>query len=345
MGELVKPSTVDKDLPALLQQLRMVKEVADQGYWLTIDELSDLLAIELNQRSSHSDEGDSDPIHWRNFCCTWVAEQDGIDYWIIKQRTEISVSTQHHTSAQIAETSPSKDPPQSSAPTQTARFIQLEEFLSPEQTAELTQLVLDSQDRFQPTAVSTSDVDYRRSHVLHQQHFSHFSDLITKRIQEEMPQILAALNMSAFPLGEIEAQLTSHNDGHYYRIHNDNGSPDTATRELTYVYYFHRQPKGFSGGELRIYDIVIRNNMYQAAETSHLVEPHHNSIVFFPSYHLHEVLPIHCPSQQFQDGRFTINGWIRRQPPTLSTGATRTLFKQSASPSSSTWITSLLGNL
>lgn len=344
---------------ALLTRLRMIKEVADQGYWLSTDEISDLLGVDLSpldRHSSPSNPRSPESLQWRNFRCVWVGEQQGIDYWTVKQQeqAEIIVSDRPQSPAQIADPPPEEPPVRSSlscstqtpTPTQPARFIQLEAFLTPEQATDLMQLVLESEDRFQPTAVSTSDVDYRRSHVLHQQYFSAFSDLITEQIQASMPEILAALNMSSFPLGEIEAQLTSHNHGHYYKIHNDNGSPDTATRELTYVYYFHRHPKGFSGGELRIYDSIIRNNEYQAADTFRLVEPVHNSILFFPSYHLHEVLPIQCPSQQFQDGRFTINGWIRRQTvPTLSTAATRTLFKQPATASSSTWITSLLDTL
>jgi Rps23 Pro-64 3,4-dihydroxylase Tpa1-like proline 4-hydroxylase len=42
-----------------------------------------------------------------------------------------------------------------------------------------------------------------------------------------------------FSISQIESQMTSHNDGNYYKIHNDNGSPDTATRELTYVQRSH----------------------------------------------------------------------------------------------------------
>jgi SM-20-related protein len=48
----------------------------------------------------------------------------------------------------------------------------------------------------------------------------------------------------------------------------------------------------------------------EAAETYTDVEPHNNSILFFPSYVLHEVLPIRCPSGAFADGRFTLNGWV-----------------------------------
>ncbi|MBE9012911.1 2OG-Fe(II) oxygenase, partial [Pseudanabaenaceae cyanobacterium LEGE 13415] len=42
------------------------------------------------------------------------------------------------------------------------------------------------------------------------------------------------------------------------------------------------------------------------------IQPINNSIIFFPSHFLHEVLPVSCPSRQFADSRFTLNGWIRR---------------------------------
>jgi Rps23 Pro-64 3,4-dihydroxylase Tpa1-like proline 4-hydroxylase len=118
--------------------------------------------------------------------------------------------------------------------------------------------------------------------------------------------------MPPFVVSQIEAQLTAHNDGQFYKVHNDNGSQDTATRELTYVYYFYQDPKPFTGGELVIYDSKVQNNYYVQAESYKMVEPRNNSIVFFLSRYMHEVLPIRCPSQEFVNSRFTINGWIRR---------------------------------
>lgn len=127
-----------------------------------------------------------------------------------------------------------------------------------------------------------------------------------------LPDVISKLEIPPFTISQIESQLTAHNDGNYYKLHNDNGSLETATRELSYVYYFYREPKPFSGGELRIYDSRIENNFYVAAKSSKTVEPRNNSIMFFLSRYLHEVLPVSCPSKAFADSRFTINGWVRR---------------------------------
>lgn len=192
-----------------------------------------------------------------------------------------------------------------------SEYVQIDNFLTIEEHQRLLNYVFQRESAFVPTSTSTGDLDYRRSMILHS--FPEFSQIVVNRIQAILPDVFRKLNLPSFAIAEIEAQLTSHNDGNYYKVHNDNGSPDTATREFTYVYYFHQEPKAFSGGELLIYDSKIENNFYVKADSYKRVEPRNNSIVFFLSRYLHEVLPVSCPSKAFADSRFTINGWVRRQ--------------------------------
>ncbi len=74
----------------------------------------------------------------------------------------------------------------------------------------------------------------------------------------------------------------------------------------------NQEPKAFSGGELLLYNSKIENNLYVNAESFTKIEPRNNSIVFFLSRCMHEVLPVNCKSKAFADSRFTINGWVRR---------------------------------
>lgn len=189
-------------------------------------------------------------------------------------------------------------------------YVQLNNFLTSDEHQRLLNYVLEQKAAFVPTATSTGDLEYRQSLVLY--NFPEFAELISDRIQMVLPDVLTKLDLPLFLISQIESQLTAHNDGHYYRIHNDNGSPDTASRVLTYIYYFYREPKPFSGGELRLYDSKVENNFYVQADSFKDIEPRNNSIVFILSRYLHEVLPIHCPSKAFADSRFTVNGWIRR---------------------------------
>ncbi|MEG4457855.1 2OG-Fe(II) oxygenase [Microcoleus sp. N9_A1] len=191
-----------------------------------------------------------------------------------------------------------------------SRYAQIDNFLTPAEKNKLIKYVLAKESEFVSTSTSTNAEDYRRSMVLHS--FPEFSTLILNRIKGILPDVLRKLNIQSFALGDIEAQLTMHNDNNFYKLHNDSGSPDTASRFFTYVYYFNREPKAFSGGELQIYDSKIENNFYVADETFRTVEPRNNSIVFFLSRYMHEVLLVSCPSKAFADSRFTINGWVRK---------------------------------
>jgi SM-20-related protein len=201
-------------------------------------------------------------------------------------------------------------PAPSSKPLVTSDYVQLDTFLTPAEHHALISYALKRESDFVSTTTSTGAADYRKSVVLH--FFPEFSELLLQRIQSVLPDVLNKFGIPVFTASQIESQLTAHNDGNYYKVHNDNGSPETATRTLTYVYYFYKEPKAFSGGELLLYDSTIENNFYVKADSFQTVEPRNNSIVFFPSHYMHEVLPVSCPKRAFADSRFTINGWVRR---------------------------------
>lgn len=189
-------------------------------------------------------------------------------------------------------------------------YAQIDHFLTPSEHSELLTYVARREVYFESTMTSTEDPDYRRSKTLY--YFPCFNALVCDRIQTRLPEVMSRLTIEPFPISQIEAQLTAHGDGDYYKIHNDNGSSDTATREVTYVYYFYREPKPFSGGELILYDSRVENGFYVQAESFHRIEPRNNSVIFFLSRCLHEVRPVRCSSRAFIDSRFTINGWVRR---------------------------------
>jgi Rps23 Pro-64 3,4-dihydroxylase Tpa1-like proline 4-hydroxylase len=190
-------------------------------------------------------------------------------------------------------------------------YSQIDNLLTWNQLRHLFKYVIDQEPNFAPTTNSANDPFYRRSLYLHS--FPEFSQLMIERVRSIMPHIISHMDIKDLTVGDVEAQLTAHNDGNYYKIHNDNGSPDCANRELTYVYYFHREPKAFSGGELVLYDSVIKDGYFTGAKSFKTIQPRNNTIVFFPSRCMHEVLPVVCPSKAFADSRFTINGWVRHR--------------------------------
>ncbi|HEX7272284.1 MAG TPA: 2OG-Fe(II) oxygenase [Casimicrobiaceae bacterium] len=190
-------------------------------------------------------------------------------------------------------------------------FVQIDGFLSDAEVAWLMQLTFAAESRFVRSRVSDARDDYRHSLMLGAPH--EVWQLMTGKIKAAMPEVMPQLRLGNFPIGNIDCQITASIDGSYFKAHTDAGSNETYKRQFTYVYYFNREPKGFAGGELRLYDDTIRNGKLAATDSFQVVEPRHNSIVFFQAAVMHEVMPVSMPSKQFRDARFTVNGWIERQ--------------------------------
>jgi SM-20-related protein len=211
------------------------------------------------------------------------------------------------------ETNPPVDLRQSRSTFAPAAYIRIPGFLSEEENRAVFDYAMRKESDYESSKVDTEvpRPDYRRSRVL-----MRVSDLevdFDERIREIVPDALNYFRLRLSTGSKLETQLSSHNDGGYFRIHNDNGSPSTATRVLTYVYYFHRQPVAFKGGQLRLYDSRIESGRFWPTETFLELHPENNMLLLFPSSILHEVLPTYCSSLEFADGRFTLNGWVRDQ--------------------------------
>ncbi len=125
------------------------------------------------------------------------------------------------------------------------------------------------------------------------------------------PDIFVKLGIEDFDIQIFEMEMVASHDGCYFTMHADNSYPQTTFRQVSCVYYFHREPKPYRGGELRIYDTQRQKPhppiLYGTYDE---VIPTNNSIVFFSSSCLHEILPVFSPSQAFADSRFTINTWL-----------------------------------
>ncbi|HMO46506.1 MAG TPA: 2OG-Fe(II) oxygenase [Rubrivivax sp.] len=182
-------------------------------------------------------------------------------------------------------------------------------FLSPKENRRLLSHTLTRMAEFEPARTTTRALNYRFAHVLHR--FPQFQSLIRARIAAVLPELLRYFGIRRFRPGGIEAQLTVHGHGDFYKVHTDSSSARTRARVISYAYYFCRQPRAFRGGELRIYHAVVRGGVWQQGTRSYHVTPLNNRIVFFLSRYHHEVRPVVCPSKRLSDGRFTINGWIR----------------------------------
>jgi len=192
-----------------------------------------------------------------------------------------------------------------------AQYIQFDNFLAPEEHQRLLNYALYTESNFISSSTTDNRNDYRKSKLVYHPD-ANLLQVLINRIYAVLPEVLSKLGLSPFTVARMDTQLTSSNDGEFYKMHDDNSSEPTATRQLTYVYYFYREPKPFTGGELKIYNNKIENHYWTRGEGFKLVEPRNNSIVFFFSGYEHEVLPVRCASKAFADSRFTLNGWMSR---------------------------------
>lgn len=138
--------------------------------------------------------------------------------------------------------------------------------------------------------------------------------LIEKAVGNVLPSVLIELGIRTFQVASYEIELVGHGDGGFYRRHIDTltgeGRSPSGDRIVSCVYYFHSQPKQFSGGELRLYPLPTR-----VAPTPEPIDvaPERDVLVAFSSWMPHEVMPTACPTKRFEDYRFSINCWVYQQ--------------------------------
>jgi SM-20-related protein len=196
-----------------------------------------------------------------------------------------------------------------------AQCVVLDEFLAPQELEQLTSYVLQHETDFAASEVISPaggviDYEHRRSQVLMDPGL--YQDLVLERIKQALPAVFRKLEMEEHPVTRTEFQVTASNDGDFFRMHADNAHEEIASRYLTFVYFFHREPKQFEGGELRIHDSRLESGRHVSAGTYQTIVPQQNQIVFFACELMHEITPVECPSRAFADSRFTLNGWLHR---------------------------------
>jgi hypothetical protein len=196
-----------------------------------------------------------------------------------------------------------------------AQCVVLDEFLAPQELGELMDYALEHEADFDTSEVISPaaeggiiNYDHRRSRVLVE--LGKHEGILLQRILRVLPQVADKLGMPKFAVTQAESQITASNDGDFFRNHTDDGDEKIASRHLTFVYFFHREPRHFEGGELRLHDSRLEGARYVSTGTYQTIVPQQNQMVFFPCALLHEITPVECPSQAFADSRFTLNGWL-----------------------------------
>ena len=188
-----------------------------------------------------------------------------------------------------------------------------EDFLEPALVHRLLDHVESNQNRFAPTTVRQLDgtrVDPAARISLGLEDLGVCREPLEHKLRAVEAMLRAELGIGAYDFQDLELQIAAHNDGGFFCRHSDSYKGWGIDRVISGVYYFCRQPCGFSGGTLRIYPLTGAGHID--------IAPVHNSLLVFPSFVQHEVMPVACPSRHFMDSRFAVNCWFRKSPKTVT---------------------------
>jgi len=189
-------------------------------------------------------------------------------------------------------------------------------FLEPQAHAALLEWTLANRHRFKQSGV-TEGVDLSRRISEKLCDLGPLHGVVEKRVRDKLPDIFSRTGGRPFEVEHVELEIAAHGDGAFFARHTDMptgpgrkplGGDDTGLQDrlVSAVYYYHREPKGFSGGALRLYGFDARDDSADYVE----IEPEQNSLVVFPSWVSHEVTKVSCPSGDFKDCRFAVNAWL-----------------------------------
>jgi Rps23 Pro-64 3,4-dihydroxylase Tpa1-like proline 4-hydroxylase len=138
---------------------------------------------------------------------------------------------------------------------------------------------------------------------------------VTKRfratLRRALPNLLPRLNVPAFEAGALEFKLRVYKDGHFFRTHSDVAAhvEDSRMRRVSFVYFFHKTPRPYTGGDLLLFDSDIAEGRFNTGCFTRIV-PEDNALVVFPSPYYHCVVPLRTATADFTDSRFVINGHL-----------------------------------
>lgn len=127
-------------------------------------------------------------------------------------------------------------------------------------------------------------------------------------------QILLKLRLKPFPIRGRDLNCVAYNDGGFLKRHKDIIPQNLYPRRVTWIYYFFREPKAFTGGELVF---------FQGDSEITRVTPSSGLLVAFPSEIPHAATSVSVSDPSFENGRFSINCFVTSHPTFL--GASRTL--------------------
>lgn len=131
-------------------------------------------------------------------------------------------------------------------------------------------------------------------------------EILEGPVRAALPDILPALGLEPFEVRDIQMTLSATCDGGFGKPHRDD--INTSAR-ISLLYYFHSNPKGFTGGDLMLYDRLEDPNGWDLSRST-LLEHTDNMLIAFPCSAMHEITRVTAMSEGFRHARFAVAGFV-----------------------------------
>jgi|SRR5215472_18303461 len=191
--------------------------------------------------------------------------------------------------------------------------VSVQNLLGRELVEQLLTFVEEQRSAFKPATVYSREAHEDRLNLearncLRLDDAGPFKATLKQAVEEILPATTRMLGIIGPTPKPRELEMCAYGDGASVGPHIDT-SPAGPRRVVSCVYYFFREPPGFSGGALRLF--AWPNVSSSASEAPPIIDviPRCDSMTVFPSALRHEVSPVVCPSGEWRHYRFSINCW------------------------------------
>ena len=124
------------------------------------------------------------------------------------------------------------------------------------------------------------------------------------RVRAALPRTVRELGVDVSAAPDLYGAWACHHNGDFHVRHFDVGETTSSfcdNRRVAYIYYLHRRPRAFAGGDLML---------YPPGADPIRIRPAHNAFIAFPPETEHEVEPVRCDPDDWGAGRFSIGGFV-----------------------------------
>ena len=125
-----------------------------------------------------------------------------------------------------------------------------------------------------------------------------------------VPEVITKIGMKYNHIYNINTEIARTGHNQFCNAHSDRVSDTPRMSTISFLYYFHQQPKQFEGGDIIVYDTLINEkNAYNNQQGTRIIHED-NLLMAFPACFFHEITKVTLPNDRFDAGRFAIPFWV-----------------------------------